>query len=182
MNNSSTLREDDRYTRAWAAVLVASLLLVMGFFAIRAWQDRAHFIVLADAIAHRQRFLAQRPAINQRLTALHQVIRKARTLGVTAPMTNLAVSAVQTQIATQITQQGATVTLINTFATDTGGLRLAHVTLTATVPLARLQPLLNALAALPWAVRVTHLTIHHIRKGTAEIRLGLTVPIFRTMT
>lgn len=182
MNNSSTLREDDRYTRAWAAVLVASLLLVMGFFAIRAWQDRAHFIVLADAIAHRQRFLARRPAIDQRLAALRRAIRKAHTLGVTAPMTSLAVSMAQTQFTTLITGQAGALISINTLATDSAGLRLAHVTLTATVPLARLQPLLNALAALPWALRVTHLTIHHIHKGTAEIQLGLTVPIFRTMT
>ena len=182
MNNSSALREDDRYTRAWAAVLAASLLLVMGFFAIRAGRDRAHFTLLADAIAHRQRFLAQRPAIDQRRAALRKAIQKAHTLGVTAPLTSLAVNAAQTQIATRITKQEATITMIHTLATDTDGLRLAHVTLTATAPLARLQPLLNALAALPWAVRVTHLTIHHIRKGTAEIRLRLTVPIFRTMT
>ncbi len=182
MSNPLTLKENNRSTQVWAIFLVASLLLTVGFLARHAWQDRVRLTLLAGAIARRQHILARRPVIDQRLAALRRTLQKAHTLGVTVPMTSLAVSMVQTQIATLIAGQAGTLSMINTLATDSAGLRLAHVTLTAVMPLARLQPLLNALAGFPWAVRVTHLTIHHIHKGTAEIQLGLTVPIFRTTT
>lgn len=169
-----------RYVTIWAAVLMTGLLIVVAVFAVPIARDRAQIHDLALRIAQRERALAQRPIIDARLAALRKLMAQARPLGVTVPVTALAGTVVQDRLTALLKQQAATLMTVSSFATRAHHLRLLHVTVKARIPLARLQPTLNALAALPWALRVTHLAIHRPHKGMAPVQMGFTLPIFRT--
>lgn len=169
-----------RYVTIWAAVLMTGLVVVVAVFAIPIARDRAQIRHLALRVAHRERALAQRPIIDARLAALRNLMAQARPLGVTVPVTAFAGTVVQDRLTGLLKQQAAIITTVSRFTTRAHHLRLLHVTVKARIPLARLQPTLNALAALPWALRVTHLTIHRPHKGMAPVQMGFTLPIFRT--
>ena len=171
---------DHRNVALWAISLVAATVSGAALLTSRIAHDDRQLEGLAQGIADRRDVLAQRPAIDQRLARLQAAMARARTFGVTATSTPLAVSAMQTRLTTLITNVGGTIAAIQTTTTKSDGLRWVHAGLVATVPLARLQPLLDALGGLRWALCLTHLAIGHERSAAVGLRLALILPFFRT--
>lgn len=171
------MQATDRPIRVWAGISVALLVAAAGIFAARAIRDRTHLLRLAADVAHRQTILARDPALERRLQSLRRTLLEAQSLGIPASGEGLAATYAQNRITALITQEQGTVTTISAFTDQTHGLRLTYVTVSAQVPLMRIQDTLNTLANIPWAVHVTQLSLDHAEHGMIPMRLALTIPV-----